>query len=187
MTRSGLSTKDVSFIGVGSGAPGMTALERKEVDALVYFDPVATMVEKRKTAKPLVDTRNAAGAMQAFGGNYPTACLYTTRKFIEQNPETVQRMVNAFLRTLKWMAANPPEAIADKTPKNELLGDKALFTEALRNSRGIFSTDGLFNEQDAMIPVKVLGSYDEKIAKANIDIKKTFTNQFVLVAQKQVK
>jgi len=67
------------------------------------------------------------------------------------------------------------------------LGDKALFTEALRNSRGIFSTDGLFNEQDAMIPVKVLGSYDEKIAKANIDIKKTFTNQFVLAAQKQVK
>ena len=38
--KSGLGSRDVNIIAVGSGAPGMVALEAMNVDALVYFDPI---------------------------------------------------------------------------------------------------------------------------------------------------
>lgn len=107
--KNGLQVNDVSYVAVGSGAPGMVALDRKEIDALVNFDPVASLLEKRRAAKFLVDTRTDAGSNAVFGGRYPTATLYVTRDFMTKNPETVQRLVNAFIRTLKWIDASTPE------------------------------------------------------------------------------
>ena len=184
--KSGLQVNDVSYIAVGSGAPGMVALDRKEIDALVNFDPVASLLEKRRAAKFLVDTRTDAGSNAVFGGRYPTATLYVTRDFMTKNPETVQRLVNAFIRTLKWIDASTPEAIADKMPKEQQVGGRDVFVDALRHSKPIFSKDGLMTEADAKVALTVLSSYDEKIRNAKIDLTKTYTNRFVDQALKTV-
>ncbi|WP_407119464.1 ABC transporter substrate-binding protein [Bradyrhizobium sp. LMG 9283] len=42
--KAGLGPRDINIVPVGSGAPGMVALEAKNIDALVYFDPIATML-----------------------------------------------------------------------------------------------------------------------------------------------
>ncbi|MCP1289679.1 ABC transporter substrate-binding protein [Chromobacterium sp. S0633] len=181
--RNGLSQKDVSFIAVGSGAPGMAALERKEVDSLVNFDPVATLLQQRSTTHFLFDTRTAAGSKALFDGNYPTACLYVTRQFMRRHPETVQRLVNAFVKTLKWIYRNTAETIADKTPKEAITGDKGSFIRALKGSKAIFSSNGMMQPQDALTVQKVLSDYDENVARAKIDLSKTFTNQFVAKAK----
>jgi NitT/TauT family transport system substrate-binding protein len=134
-----------------------------------------------------VDTRTDAGSSAVFGGRYPTATLYVTRDFMTKNPETVQRLVNAFIRTLKWIDASTPEAIADKMPKEQQVGGRDVFVDALRHSKPIFSKDGLMTDADAKVALTVLSSYDEKIRNAKIDLSKTYTNRFVDQALKTVK
>ncbi|ARL91326.1 ABC transporter substrate-binding protein [Burkholderia pseudomallei] len=187
VSKNGLTPdQDVSFISVGSGAPGMTAFERKQVDALVNFDPVASLIEQRKAGKFLVDTRTAEGTKTVFGGPYPTACLYVTRQFMEKNPDTVQHLVNAFVRTLKWIDSNTPETITDKLPREQLVGGRDEYIESLRHSKGIFSKDGAMDAAGPKTALAVLSSYDEKIRDAKVDLNKTYTNRFVDNALKTI-
>lgn len=186
-SKGGLGPRDANFIAVGSGAPGMVALEAKNVDALMYFDPVATMMARKGTAKILFDGRTAEGSREVFGGVYPTACLYSTKAFIDKNPETMQRLANAFLRTVRWIGSSSAEAVVDATPPAYKIGDRDLNIEVMKASGGLFSKTGLFDPETVKTPLAVLSSYDPKIAGAAIDLSKTFTNRFAEEAARQVK
>lgn len=186
LNRHGLSPRDVSILAVGTGAPGMVALESRTVDALITFDPAATVLDRKGSAKPLFDTRNPEGAQAAFGGPYPTACLYTTSAFLEKNPETVQRLANAFLRTVRWMAAAPPEAIVDALPAASKVDDASLNLDIVKASKAMFSQTGRFDAEAIKTPLAVLSSYDEKIAKAPIDLARTYTNRFAEEAARRL-
>jgi NitT/TauT family transport system substrate-binding protein len=185
--KNGLGPRDVSIIAVGSGAPGMVALENKNIDALIYFDPVASMMDARKIAVPLFDARNAAGSVKAFGGPYPTACLYLNQTFIDTNPETVQRLVNAFLRTHRWIATVSTDELLNAIPNGYMTQDRDLNITILNASKDLFSKDGMMKTENMKVPLDVLTDYDPKVAAAGIDLSKTFTNRFVEQALKQVK
>jgi NitT/TauT family transport system substrate-binding protein len=184
LSRNGLGPRDVGYLAVGSGSPGMVALENKNVDALVYFDPVATLLQRKGLATPLFDARTSEGSKIAFGGDYPTACLYVSRAFLDKNPETVQRLVNAFVKTLRWIDEKPAEEIVDAIPAASKVDDRALNLEVITASKRMFSKTGLFKPGALEVPLAVLASYDEKIAGAKIDLAKTFTNRFVEAAGK---
>jgi NitT/TauT family transport system substrate-binding protein len=185
--KAGLGPRDVNIIAVGSGAPGMTALESKNVDALMYFDPVATLMARKGTAKILYDARNVEGSKAMFGGVYPTACLYSTKAFIEKNPETVQRMANGLLRTMRFIAASTPEQLVDAIPAGYKIDDRALNIEIIKASSSLFSKTGLFDAKSAETPLAVLSDFDPKIAAAKIDLSRTFTNRFAEEAARRVK
>ncbi len=95
--KSGLGPRDVNIIAVGSGAPGMVALEAEDVDALVYFRPYRDAAgAQSNAAQPLFDARTEE--IQAGVRLAPThhrLRFYLQRSFIDKNPETVQRLVNA--------------------------------------------------------------------------------------------
>lgn len=184
--ESGLGPRDVDFIGVGSGAPGMTALENKSVDALGFYDPIATLLTRKNAVKILFDGRTVDGSKKAFGGIYPTACLYLNQSFIDQNPETVQRLVDALLRTMRWIHSSSPEAIVDAIPPAYKLDDRDLNIEIMKASTSLFSKNGLFNPEAVKTPLAVLGSYDPAIAAAGIDLSKTYTNRFAEEAAKRL-
>ena len=179
LAKEGLKPTDVSIVGVGGGASTIAAVERKQVDAISHVEPVITTLEKRGKIKVLADTRNKAGAEAIFGGPYPAATLYTHRSFVEQNPETTQRLVNAIVRALQWMQGKSAEEVVAVMPKAYYQSDPELYTEIVRNSLGMFSENGLFPEQGPKTAYKVLSMFDEKLAAANVDLAKTYTNAFV--------
>lgn len=185
--QAGLGPRDVSVIAVSSGAPGIVALESKTIDALVYFDPSATLIEQRKLAVPLFDARTIEGSKKAFGGVYPTACLYFPQSFIDKNPETVQRMVNAFAITHRWITTVPTEELVDAIPPGYKTADRDTNITILNASKDLFSKDGAMSLENMKVPYDVLANYDPKVAATNIDLTKTFTNRFVDEAKKQVK
>ena len=187
ISRSGLNPHDVEIIAVGSGAPGMVALENKNVDVLGYYDPIATQIARKGSAKVLFDLRTPEGSKAALGGLYPFACLYVTRPFLEKNPETVQRLADAFLRTQRWIAQASPEKIVETLPSTSKVADSALNVDVWRASKSLFSTDGIFDAQAVKTPLNVLSSYDPKIANARIDLSKTYTNRFAEEAAKRIK
>ncbi|SFB36530.1 NitT/TauT family transport system substrate-binding protein [Collimonas sp. OK607] len=185
--KSGLAESDVKIIGVGSGAPGMVALTAKNVDALFSYDPVSTQLLRKGEAKLLFDARTVEGSKLAFGGPYPFACVYVTRSFLEKNPETVQRIANAFLRTVRWIAASTPQKIVETLPATSKLGDAELNAAIWAASKGMFSTTGLFNAEDVKTPLAVLSGFDPSIANKKIDLSKTYTNRFAEAAAQRVK
>jgi len=185
--KAGLGPRDVNIIAVGSGAPGMVALEAKNIDALVYFDPIVRMLARKKAAVPLFDARTHEGSKQAFGGTYPTACLYLQQSFIDKNPETVQRLVNALLKTHRWINSVPTEQLVEAIPAGYKTDNTEISMEILKASKDLFSQTGLMDPESAKVPLAVLSDYDPKIAAAKIDLTKTFTNKFVERAARQLK
>ncbi|TIT20754.1 MAG: hypothetical protein E5W70_19875 [Mesorhizobium sp.] len=177
LQRHGLSADDISLIGVGSAA--VAALEQGKVDLLVNYDPAATFIEAKGVGKILIDARSDEGAKAIYGGIYPTSVLYATQSFIEANPETIQKVTNATVKALAWMDSHSAEEIVEKPPKEFISGDRDTYVKAVENAKAIFSKDGRINEEDIKTPLAVLKSFNEKVAAAEIDLAKTYTNEFV--------
>ena len=179
LAKQGLKPTDVAIIGVGGGSSAIAAVERKQVDAISHVEPVISTLETRGQIKVLVDTRNKEGSEAVFGGSYPAATLYTHRSFVEKNPETTQRLVNAIVRALQWLQGKSAEEVVAVMPKAYYQNDPELYTTIVKNSLGMFSENGLFPEEGPKTAYKVLSMFDEKLAAAKIDLSKTYTNAFV--------
>lgn len=179
LKRHSLSADDVSLIGVGSGAAAVAALEQGKVDLLVNYDPAATFVEAKGAGKILIDGRSDEGAREIYGGIYPTSVLYATQSYIDEHPETVQKVTNATVEALKWMNNHSAEEIVEKLPKEFISGDRDTYVKAVERAKAIFSQDGLFNEEDVKTPLEVLKSFNDRVAATEIDLSKTYTNEFV--------
>ncbi|RCO09229.1 hypothetical protein DTX79_10860, partial [Bacilli bacterium] len=95
------------------------------------------------------------------------------------NPETIQKVVNATVKALEWMNKSAPEEIVQKLPEAFISGDKETYIKAVANAKPIFSIDGRFNEAEVETPLAVLRSFNDKVAATDIDLKKTYTNNFV--------
>ncbi|RCW87868.1 ABC transporter substrate-binding protein [Phyllobacterium bourgognense] len=179
LQRHKLSADDVSLIGVGSGSAAVAALEQGKVDLLVNYDPAATFIEAKGVGKILIDARSDEGAKEIYGGIYPTSVLYATQAYIDENPETIQKVVNATVEALEWMNSSSPEEIVQKLPEAFISGDRETYVKAVANAKPIFSVDGRFNEAEVQTPLAVLRSFNDKVAATEIDLKKTYTNAFV--------
>ncbi|WP_457630944.1 ABC transporter substrate-binding protein [Oceanithermus sp.] len=179
LAKEGLKPSDVAIIGVGGGSSAIAAVERKQVEAISHVEPVISTLESRGLIKVLVDTRNKEGSEAVFGGPYPAATLYTHRSFVEKNPETTQRLVNAIVRALQWMQGKSAEEVVAVMPKEYYQNDPELYTTIVRNSLGMFSENGLFPEEGPRTAYKVLTMFDEKLAAAKVDLSRTYTNAFV--------
>jgi NitT/TauT family transport system substrate-binding protein len=179
LRNAGMSPTDVAFVAVGSGANCVAAVEQKQVDLVLNYDPAMTVLERRGSIKIMIDTRTEAGTQSAYGGKYPFLCLYTMRDFIERNPVSVQRLTNALVGGLRYIHDHSSEQIADALPTSYLQNDRALFINILDRSRQSFSPDGRFDPEALKTPLRVLTTFDERIAKAKIDLSRTYTNRFV--------
>ena len=56
--------------------------------------------------------------------------LYLKADFAEKNPVTTQKLVNALMKSLKWLETAKPEDVADLVPAEYHLGDKPLYLRA---------------------------------------------------------
>jgi NitT/TauT family transport system substrate-binding protein len=127
----------------------------------------------------IADTRTLEGTKQVYGGALPAAVLYAPPAFVERNPRTVQAMVNAFVRGLKWMQTKPADEIAKIMPDEYALGDPANYVRSIAASLPMYSPDGRFAPEAEEIAYKVLKQFDPAVANATVDITKTYTNEFV--------
>jgi NitT/TauT family transport system substrate-binding protein len=185
LKKEGVDPNSVAVIGVGLGATAVAAMEQGQIDAAVMLDPAVTILGgKYKDLRILADTRSQKDTVSMFGGEYPGGALYTKAEWIQAHPKEVQAMTNAILATLKWIHSHTPEEIADKMPP-ELVGkDKATYVAALKNMLPMYSLDGKMDPKGAAAVLAVFSQGSPDVAKANIDLSKTYTNAFVEKAGK---
>ncbi len=185
LSKNGVDPNSVSVIGVGLGATAVAAMEQGTIDAAIMLDPAITVLQGQdKQLKILSDTRSQTDTLSVFGGEYPGGALYTKAEWIATHEKEVQGMTNAIIATLKWIHSHTPEQIADKMPENLVGKDKSLYTAALRNTLPMYSETGRMDPKGAAAVLAVFSQSSPDVAKANIDLSKTYTNKYVEAAGK---
>jgi NitT/TauT family transport system substrate-binding protein len=185
LSKNGVDPNSVGVIGVGLGATAIAAMEQGSIDAAIMLDPAVTILQgKNKDLKILSDTRSQKDTLAVFGGEYPGGALYTRAEWIASHEKEVQAMTNAIIATLKWIHSHTPEEIADKMPANLVGPDKAQYIAALKNTLPMYSETGRMDPKGAAAVLAVFSQSSPEVAKANIDLSKTYTNKYVDAANK---
>ena len=179
IAKEGLKPDDISIVGVGAGPSAVAAIKKGDIDAIVNLDPVISRLSQDGDIAILADSRTEEGNMKLFGGNNPAAVVYLKQDFIEKNPATVQHLVNAFYKSLKWLEKASPEDIAKTVPEEYYLGDKPLYLAALKASSAMYSRTGMITERGMRNAYDMLVQFDLELKAAKVDLAKTFDDRFV--------
>ena len=139
------------------------------------------ILDRDGAIKIVADTRTLEGTKAVYGGPYPAAVLYASSAYVEKNPNTVQALVTALVRGLKWVQSHSPEEIAKVMPEEYTLGDKAIYSSRSRPTcRPICRTARFTGSPETAL--KVLKAFDPNVQSATIDLSKTYTEKFVAKA-----
>ncbi len=180
LSKNGVDAGSVAVIGIGLEATAVASQEQGMVEAAVMLDPAATLLQgKYKDLKILSDTRTQDDTLAVFGGEYPGGALYTRADWIAKHEKETQALTNAIVATIRWVHSHSPEEIMAKMPADMVGPDKELYLAALRNTIPMYSTTGRMDPKGAEAVLAVFSQPVPEIAKANIDLTKTYTNKFV--------
>lgn len=180
LKKNGLDPQGTAVIGIGLGATAVAAMQQGQIDAAVMLDPAVTVLQgSHKDLKILSDTRTQKDTLDVFGGEYPGGALYTTTAWIKSHDKEVQALTTAMMNTLKWIHTHSPEEIMAKMPETMVGKDKELYLAALKNTLPMYSETGLMDPKGAAAVLAVFSEGSPEVAKANIDVSKTYTNKYV--------
>jgi NitT/TauT family transport system substrate-binding protein len=185
LKKNGVDASDVAVIGVGIGATAVAAMQQGQIDAAVMLDPSVTVLQgSHPDLRILSDTRTQKDTLDVFGGEYPGGSLYSTTAWVNSHEKEAQALTNAILNTLAWIHSHSPEEIMAKMPPDIVGKNKELYLAALKNTIPMYSQTGRMDPKGADAVLAVFSQSSPEIAKANIDLAKTYTNRFVEAARK---
>ena len=185
LKKNGLDPAGTSVIGVGLGATAVAAMEQGQIDAAVMLDPSVTVLQgSHPDLRILSDTRTQKDTLGVFGGEYPGGALYSTAAWVASHEKDVQALTNAIVNTLDWIHSHSAEDIMAKMPPEMVGKNKELYLAALKNTIPMYSETGKMDPKGADAVLAVFSESSPEVAKANVDVAKTFTNKFVEQARK---
>jgi NitT/TauT family transport system substrate-binding protein len=185
LKKNGIDPASVAVIGVGLGGTSVAAMEQGQIDAAVMLDPSVTVLQSSHSdLRILSDTRTAKDTLDVFGGEYPGGALYSTTAWVAGHDKEVQALTDAILNTLAWIHSHSPEDIMAKMPPEMVGKNTELYLAALKNTIPMYSQSGKMDPKGADAVLAVFSESSPEVAKANIDVTKTYTNKFVDRAKK---
>ncbi len=181
--KAGVDPASTTRRGVGAGQTFLAAMKQKAIDCGMTTEPTVSQAISTGVAYILLDMRTSAGAKAALGGEYPATSLYMTTDYVNSHKPLVQKLVNAYLATLKWIQGHNGMQIADMMPASYYAGvGKAAYAKALDNEKGIFNPNGLMPASGPATCLAVLSAFNPAVKGKSIDTSKTFTDEFVKAA-----
>ena len=159
LARQGMDPdNDVKWVSVGIQGTMIAAMKRGEIDAV---GAVGEWRDHLLRAVPgthvLIDYSSATDLEKYLGEKaYPLAHVQMTKTFIDENPETVQRVVNAVLKSLNFINTHTPDECIDVVKdKYWEDADRATLVQYLTEIKSAFSIDGLTTKAGYDAVVKV--------------------------------
>jgi NitT/TauT family transport system substrate-binding protein len=186
-SRNHLTTKDFSRAAVGAGPTFVAALQHNRIVCGMTSQPTAGAIQNKGTGYSAIDLASTSGAQKWLGGVYPAAGLLARGEWAASHKPTVQKVVTALVATMHWIHTHTAAQIADKMPPGFVsngLTTKQLYTQELAQDKGQFLPDGMMPPSGPATAFSV-----DKLAgnvKGSVDLAKTYTNQYVIAANKQL-
>ena len=143
LEEAGLTVNDVEWINMEYGA-ALAALEQGTV-AGAYFDGIFINELEEIGANVLLNTMDPETHKAIYGTEfYESQMVVVTKEFAEENPETVQKFVNAVMKAIQWQNEHSDEEIAEVVAPMFEGKDLAEIISILRPS---LSTDGNYSKE----------------------------------------
>jgi NitT/TauT family transport system substrate-binding protein len=181
--ESGIRQGELRISGVGSGEGFGEALRAGRIDVGMTTEPTASKLLKSGEARLLVDLRTPAQSAAALGGTYPAACLYMSVPWINAHRDDVQRLVNALVKALRFIAAHNAQEIAAQLPPAYFAGDRALYVSTLQQSKSMFTSDGIMPADGPANVLRVMRRAERTVTGKPIDLSRTYTTEFARAAR----
>ncbi|WP_157693681.1 ABC transporter substrate-binding protein [Opitutus sp. GAS368] len=184
------------------------ALQANQVDIVSSMEPLTTGLMATKLVTPLFDLATGEGTRRALGDVWPARCLYLAPDYIKAHPDRVQRLVNVFVRTLRYIDTHSAEEIIAKLPagyfapdmNNDLWAEykKGKIDEIAKIKPGMAHGDYSIPPSAAKLACEVLfhtnfddspeGKYRRAAAQSGkVRPEDTYDNRFVEKAMKEIK
>jgi NitT/TauT family transport system substrate-binding protein len=179
MVKAGVPLGEFTSVPVGAGTTFIAAMTQDKIQAGMTTEPTISRLLKTGEARVLVDMRSLEKTKAALGGTYPAASLYMPTDWVEKNKPTVQKLANAFVKTLKFINTHTAAEITEKMPKDFYVGDKEGYIKALADGKSMFTADGVMPAGGPETVLSVLSSFSKNVKGKTVDLSKTYTTEFV--------
>jgi NitT/TauT family transport system substrate-binding protein len=176
--KAGYKGSDAHFVAVGAGATFIAAIKNGAIDAGMTTEPTITRLLQSGDAKVLIDLRTPETTRAALGGDYPFIGIFAKNDWVNSHKDVAQRLVNVYVKTLKWMKAHTAEEIAAKMPADYLVPSTDLYVAALKNQLSIFGTDCKMPSAGPSTVLGILQNYVSSDKGISVNLSETYTNDF---------
>jgi NitT/TauT family transport system substrate-binding protein len=178
--HNGVPVNQIHPVNVAAGPTFVAAMQHNSIDAGITTEPTISQLLAKHLGKVIVDMRSAAGTQAALGGPYPGTALTFPTAWVGSHTATVQKVVDALVQSLRWIQQHSAEQITDQMPADyyQAIG-KTSYVEALANEIGMFSPTGLMVTDGPQSVFRVLSAFDPTVKGHQVDLAKTYTDQFV--------
>jgi len=180
--QKGITQDQVKWVAVGAGDTFIAAIAQQRIDAGMTTEPTISRLVASGQAKVLVDLRTPASTRGALGADYPFIGIFMRNDYVAAHKDATQRLVNAYVKTLKWMKSHTAQQIADKMPSDYYAGDKAAYVSALQNQLQIFGTDCKMPADGPANVYKIEQNFVSSFKGKSADLSKTYSNDFAASA-----
>ncbi|MDP9109624.1 MAG: ABC transporter substrate-binding protein [Pseudomonadota bacterium] len=177
--KSGVKNSEFTTLPVGAGSTFIAAMAQGKIDAGMTTEPTISRLTSSGAAKVLIDLRTVKETEAALGGSYPAACLYMPNAWVSAHKDEVQKLANAFVKTLKYIQTHSAKEITEKMPADYYSANKQQYIDALEGSKQMFTAAGVMPANGPATVLKVLNGFDKAVQGKNINLANTFTSEFV--------
>jgi NitT/TauT family transport system substrate-binding protein len=181
--RYNLTTKDFTRVGVGAGSTFVAALQHGKIACGMTTQPTVSAVEKLGIGYSAFDLASTAGVQKWLGGYVPTAGVLALTSWVDANKATVQKVVDALVATMRWIAAHSAADIASALPpayvSNSLI-TKSEYVTALAQDKNQFLPDGMMPGNGPRT-VEAIGRQAGTVT-GTVNLPVTYTNSFAITA-----
>ena len=94
----------------------LKGLKEGKVDVMTFQEPITSALLESNMVSTLYDLNSKESTTKVLGAAFPAQSLLMSPKYIEAHPSTVQHLVNALVRTMRFVNAHTAEGIAEKLP-----------------------------------------------------------------------
>jgi NitT/TauT family transport system substrate-binding protein len=165
-------------VAVGAGNTFIAAIQQQKIDAGMTTEPTISRLTTTGVAKVLVDLRTPQSTRAALGGDYPFIGIFAKNDWVNGHKDVAQRLVNVYVKTLKFIHAHTAAEIADKMPADYYAGNKDLYVTALQNQLSIFGTDCKMPQAGPQTVLSIEQNFVASFKGKNAKLSETYTNEF---------
>src|SRR6266568_1846172 len=177
----------------------LKGLKEGKVDVMTFQEPMTSAILESNMVSTLYDLNSKESTTKVLGAAFPAQSLLMSPKYIAAHPDTAQHLVNALVRTMRFVNTHTAEEIADKLPP-DYFGNKDRLAEIklIRNTLPTYAK-GNYSFSPAAVKLVVdaiqASDFDQSEEgrwratgeNRNVHADELYTNRFVNKAMKEIK